>query len=79
MTKKMKAPPYPLSWGRLLDPRAAQHMSRPCQTNQRRSGKARGHRNSTRKLTPFGQCHGPFEFEVFSAVEVTLLVEMVED
>lgn len=38
-----------------------------------------GRHNSTYKLTPIIQRHAAFEFEVLSAKEVTLLVELIED
>jgi hypothetical protein len=34
---------------------------------------------STRKLTPFIQCHVAIELEAFSVAQVALLIEMVED
>ncbi len=35
--------------------------------------------SSGRKLTPLGKGGGAIEFEVFAAVEVTFLVEVIED
>ena len=50
-----------------------------CQVKMNGPPKTVAPASSGRKLTPLGKGGGAIEFEVFAAVEVTFLVEVIED